>query len=248
MSTATPLTWVITGANSGLGLALAQYVLSRGDKVIAAVRDVSKVPQSLSTALAVKLDVSATHAEIADSVQEILRQHGKIDVLVNNAGYCLTGPVEELHPSSIQAQFQTNVFGAISMIQALLPSFREQKSGWILNFSSIAGFAGGPGFGAYNASKAALEVEPGFFPTNFLSTATANKVPDAEVTGHYTDHSQGYRASERYHGIHLDDGQVGDPAILAQRVFEVVHREGPARELFSGEKRWTRIPIGVDCW
>ncbi|KAI0066472.1 NAD-P-binding protein [Artomyces pyxidatus] len=257
--------WLITGANSGLGLALAHHVLSRGDKVIAAARDISKLPASLSAAQPLALNPSAPEAEVYAAAREALKIHGRIDVLANNAGYCLSGPVEELDSADIHAQFQTNVFGPIALIQALLPSFRGQKSGHILNFSSIAAMAGGPSFGAYNASKAALEafsealnpelapynvrvhiVVPGFFPTNFLATAAATLPKEGRTTGAYADPAQGAGAQARYYPRMLEAGIVGDPDRLAERVWEVVWGAGPAGAA-AGKREFVRVPLGRDC-
>lgn len=145
--------------------------------MIACARDPSRIPQSLASATTTyQLDLNWPAAKIKAAVADAEKLHGRIDVLLNNAGYCVTGPVEELEsvaslpfkktanadalacsPNDIEAQFRTNVFGQISAIQGVLPTMKRQKSGHILNISSIAGFAGGPPFAAYNASKAALD-------------------------------------------------------------------------------------------
>ncbi|KAI0041404.1 NAD-P-binding protein [Auriscalpium vulgare] len=263
-----PKIWLITGANSGLGLSLASYVLSKGDKVIAAARDVAKIPPSLSGAHSIKLDPSAPETEVYAAANEALQVYGRIDVLVNNAGYSLTGPVEELDPIELRAEFQTNVFGPIALIKALLPSFRAQRSGHILNISSIAGFAGGPSLGAYNASKAALDafsdalsrevapfairvlsIVPGMFPTNFLSRATSTRPPEARRLGAYTTAEQGGRGVDWMYPAHVRDGQVGDREKAAQRMWEIVWGEGLARGLVEGQggkREWVRVPLGPD--
>ncbi|KAJ7141236.1 NAD-P-binding protein [Mycena epipterygia] len=256
--------WLITGANSGLGLALAQYVLSQGDQVIAAVRKVSSIPESISAAKPLVLDLNASDSEIKRVGAEALKIFGRIDVLVNNAGYCLTGYLEELDDADIKNQFQTNFFGAISLTQSLLPAFREQKSGHILNLSSVAAITGGSPFSMYNASKAALEaateilsielapfniraliIEPGYFPTNFLAAADANGVRPERKTNKYPDTSQ---VTTQYAARHIDSKQVGDLSKAAARLFEVVSGTGVAKGFVEGGRRdFVRVLLGPDC-
>ncbi|KZV94271.1 NAD(P)-binding protein [Exidia glandulosa HHB12029] len=245
--------WLITGANSGLGLALAKYVLAKGCKVVVTARDTAKLPSSLSAAKAIALDLNWPDERIKAAGVEAWKAYGHIDVVANNAGYSLTGPVEILRADDIQAQFKSNVFGQLSLIQALIPLMRERGSGIFYNFSSIAGFAGNSPFGAYNASKAALEaftealtkeivpfglrayiVEPGFFPTNFLTMAKST-----ENEAFKTLYPQFEGITEKYHAIHVKDGQVGDVDKLSARLYEV--SEKPLAE------GWTRIPLGPDC-
>ncbi|PCH37048.1 NAD(P)-binding protein [Wolfiporia cocos MD-104 SS10] len=264
-----PKVWLITGASSGIGLALAQHVLSQGDKVIATVRSLSKFPASLKDAGAqpVVLHLNAPDAEIRKAGEEALRVYGHIDVLVNNAGYGVISPVEELDLDEVRAQFQTNVFGAIALTQALLPSFRERKSGYILNMSSIAAVYSFPSWGAYNASKAALDsfsealsqevapynirvliIAPGVFATNFFQATSS--LDTAKRSTVYTDPSQGYGSLEAVPRVHLESGQIGDTAKLSERLFEVVHDTGLAKELAGGQgvkKEWIRVPLGPDC-
>ncbi|KAJ7782375.1 NAD-P-binding protein [Mycena maculata] len=259
-----PRVWLITGANSGFGLSLAQYVLAQGDQVIAAVRKLSSIPDSIKAAQPVALDLNASDSEIKRAGAEALKLFGRVDVLVNNAGYCLTGYTEELDDADIKSEFQANFFGAISLTQALLPAFRAQKSGHILNLSSVAAVAGGAPFSMYNASKAALEaatealsselapfnvraliIEPGYFPTNFLATAGANGVRPERATGAYPDISE---APAQYAARHLASKQVGDLSKAAARLFEVVNGTGLAKAFVdSGRRDFVRVPLGPDC-
>ncbi|KAJ7162101.1 NAD-P-binding protein [Mycena filopes] len=261
---ASPRTWLITGANSGLGLALAEYVLEQGDQVIAAVRRPSAIPDSIKAAKPLLLDLNASDAEIKRAGAEALGIYGQIDVLVNNAGYCLTGYTEELDDADIKTEFQANFFGAVSLTQALLPAFRAQKSGHILNLSSVAALAGGAPFAMYNASKAALDamtealsvelapfnirvliIEPGYFPTNFLATAGANGVRPERVTGAYPDTAE---VPTQYAARHLQSRQVGDLGKAAARLFEVVSGTGAAKEFVEGGRReFVRVLLGPDC-
>ncbi|KAH9956239.1 NAD-P-binding protein [Lactifluus volemus] len=251
--------WLITGANSGLGLAIAQSVLSKGDKVIAAARDAAKIPPSLSGAKAYTLDPSAPEADIKHAAKEALKIYGRIDVLVNNAGYGQPGVVEDLRSEDIHAQFQTNVFGPIAIIQALLPSFRAQGYGHILNISSIAGFVSWASVGAYSSSKAALDsfsetlaqevapfgvrvhiISPGFFPTNFLAVVKANQGPQ-DTNGAYTMPEQG----EGVVSSRIASRRVGDPMKLGERLYEIVYGTGIAQGLMDN-KDWVRVPLGPD--
>ncbi|KAK7005986.1 NAD(P)-binding protein [Favolaschia claudopus] len=256
--------WLITGANSGLGLALAEHALQHGDKVIAAVRKIPSVPDSIKAAKPLVLDLNASDEEIKKTGAEALKIYGRIDVLVNNAGYALTGYLEELDEKDIQSEFKTNFFGPISLIQSLLPAFREQKSGHIMNVSSIAATAGGPAFSMYNASKAALEaatealgteltpfnvrvliIVPGYFPTNFLAAAASNGVRSEKLTGAYPDTSQ---VPEKYAERHIALKQAGDRFKAAARIFELVDGSGVAKEFVdSGRKDLARVFLGQDC-
>lgn len=164
----------------------------------------------------------------------------------------------------VRASFQAMVFGAITLTQALLPHFRERRTGQILNVSSIGGFSGFAGWGAYCAAKAALDlfseslsmevapfgirvliIMPGYFSTNFFQYATStDKHKDSTI---YTDPSQGFRILEEIPKAHVAAGQIGDVEKLAARVFEVVHEVGMAKPLFDGKQNWLRVPLGPDC-
>lgn len=167
----------------------------------------------------------------------------------------------------IHAQFQTNVFGPIALTQALLPAFRAQRSGHILNVSSAAGFAGVPSFGAYNSSKAALDafsealagevaplgvhvhvVAPGYFGTNFLGTAKSirDAADPGHATGAYATPEQGHAVIDGFHPARIASRQIGDPGKAAERMYEVVTGTGLARGLMD-HKEWVRIPLGRDA-
>ncbi|KAI0257041.1 NAD-P-binding protein [Lactifluus subvellereus] len=257
--------WLITGANSGLGLTLAQCVLSKGDKVIAAARDAAKIPPSLSGAKAYTLDPSAPEDDVKRAAKEALKIYGRIDVLVNNAGYGHPGTLEELRSEDIRAQYQTNVFGPIALIQALLPAFRAQRSGHILNVSSVAGFAGMASFSAYNSSKAALDafsevlaeevapfgvrvhiIAPGYFQTNFVARTKAAYEAAEHSTGAYMTREQAHGLMNSYHSSRVASRQVGDPEKAAERMYEVVAGTGVAQGLMD-HREWVRVPLGPDA-
>lgn len=181
--------WFITGTSSGFGRILAEEALAKGDKVVATARKpevlqdlIEKYPE---TARAIKLDVTQ-EADAKNAIAEAVKEFGRVDVLVNNAGFALVGAVEEASDEQAKQQFDTNFFGVLNVTRAALPVLREQKSGHIVNISSLVGVVGLPLLGLYSASKFALEgvteslaaeiapfgiktiiVEPGPFKTGF---------------------------------------------------------------------------------
>lgn len=146
---------LITGASSGIGRAAAELLAKRGHRVFGTTRSASTAP-AIEGAELLSLDVR-DEASAANCVQEVLRRAERIDVLVNNAGYSLFGAVEETSPEEAQALFDTNVFGVVRMIRAALPAMRAQRSGLIVNVSSVLGFLPAPFMGLYAATKHALE-------------------------------------------------------------------------------------------
>ena len=179
---------LITGASSGIGRATAELLASRGYRVFGTARDPDTVAPVRGVEL-LPLDVR-DDASVASGVEAVLGQTGRIDVLVNNAGYSVVGAIEETSPSEAQALFDTNVFGVLRMVRAVLPAMRRQGSGTIVNTSSVLGFLPAPFMGLYASSKHALEglsesldhevrgfgirvvlVEPGFTKTQFGANA-----------------------------------------------------------------------------
>src|SRR6185369_15829919 len=185
--------WFITGSSTGFGRELAEELLEQRFRVVATARK----PESLNeltekypeTLRAVKLDVT-NREEVRAAIAGAISEFGRIDVLVNNAGYGSIGALEEFEDEQIRRQFETNFFGPIDIIRAALPALREQKSGHIINFSSVGGFVSFPSAGLYCASKFALEamtealsgelvghgikatiIEPGAFRTEFNGSA-----------------------------------------------------------------------------
>lgn len=194
--------WLITGSSTGFGRALAEAALVQGDRVIVTARNLNTVQdleqQYPQTAKAVRLDVTDP-ATIQTAVQSGLEAFGKIDVLVNNAGYGLMGAIEEVSDRQIRDQFETNFFGLLNVTRTVIPIFRKQNSGHIVNISSIAGRLNSPMLGLYCASKFAVEglsetlaqeleafgihvtlIEPGGFGTDFSSRSlvTAAQKPE----------------------------------------------------------------------
>ena len=188
-------TWFITGASRGFGLEIARQALDRGDSVVATARDPRAVEAALrgERLLAAALDVTderpAEHA-----VAAAVARFGGIDVLVNNAGRGLVGAVEESSDAEVRAVFDTNVFGLLNVTRAALPVLRAQRSGRVLNLSSVGGVVSWPGWGAYCATKFAVEayseslrlelapfgvqvtsVQPGPFRTDFLDPSSLHR-------------------------------------------------------------------------
>lgn len=154
-------TWLITGCSSGIGAGIAKAVLKSGDQAVVTARNKEKVQDIVNQypkrALAVSLDVTDNES-IQNAVKEANEKFGTIDVLVNNAGYGYRSAVEEGEVEAVQTLFQTNLFGPIELIKAVLPAMRAQKSGAILNVTSIAAARSAIGSGYYASSKAALEL------------------------------------------------------------------------------------------
>lgn len=224
-------TWFITGANRGLGASIARAALGAGFNVVATARD----PASLAALSdeygerlhAVALDVTAP-AQARAAVDSALARFGRIDVLVNNAGYGQLGPFEEIDEAAIRAQFDTNVFGLMEVTRAVLPAMRAQRAGHIFNMSSVGGLAGFAGASVYCASKFAVQglsaslapelapfgirvtsVSPGFFRTDFLDHRSVRYGEHA--VSDYADASSALRA--QYDGY--SHQQAGDPDKLA---------------------------------
>jgi NAD(P)-dependent dehydrogenase (short-subunit alcohol dehydrogenase family) len=240
MTTPTQKTWFITGASSGFGTAYAEYALERGDNVVATARSVSKLEALVARApervLAVKLDVTNA-ADIQPAVDAAVRRFGRIDYLFNNAGYGLVGAIEETSDAELRALLDTNFFGAAAVTRAVLPVMRAQRSGAIVNVSSMGGQMSFEGVGAYSASKFALEgmsealalevkpfgikvliVEPGAFRTAFGNTDALRHMP---VLPAYKDTLANVRGL--MHDMH--GAQPGDPAKAAHAVIAALDAE-----------------------
>ncbi|SEV88128.1 NADP-dependent 3-hydroxy acid dehydrogenase YdfG [Chitinophaga sp. YR573] len=185
--------WFITGASAGFGKSFAEYAIQQGYQVVVTARRLDKLESIKALAPdqveALRMDVN-NNTEVSQAVTSAVSRFGRVDVLINNAGYGIVGAVEETPEDELRAQMETNFFGAVSVTRALLPLFRQQQSGAIVNISSLGGQLSVPGFGAYSASKFALEgisealaaelaplgikvliVEPGQFKTELAGAA-----------------------------------------------------------------------------
>ncbi len=249
--------WFVTGISSGFGKAFAEQIVKNGDILVGTMRNPAQIAEFNARysgkAKAVKVDVT-NEAEVKAAIDAAVAEHGRIDVLVNNAGYGVLGAVEELSPDEIRAQFETNVMGVIHATQAVLPHMRKVKSGSIVQMSSVVGISSGPGLGAYSASKFAVEgfsetlasevnplgikvmiVEPGPFRTNFSNRSVvrraARRITDYAATAH--------ERIERVIG--LDGKQEGDPVKAVQLIMKALDSKNPPLRLALGRTAIDRI-------
>ncbi|RMH85989.1 SDR family NAD(P)-dependent oxidoreductase [Pseudomonas sp. AOB-7] len=249
-------TWFITGASRGFGTLIAEHALRAGDAVIATARKPEDVVARLGShpnLLAVRLDVTS-EAEAHQAVAEGVKHFGRIDVLVNNAGFGVLGAVEETSANETERLFATNVFGVLNVIRAVLPHMRRQRSGHIINISSIGGYQAYMGWGVYGSTKFAVEgitealhqevaplgihatvVEPGFFRTDFLDeqslVKTALELPDYDET---------VGAMRRF-AKDANHAQPGNPVKFAEAILALVNAPKPPQRLPLGSDTVARI-------
>src|SRR6478735_2981435 len=255
-------TWLITGCSTGLGRALAQAVLAHGHNAVVTARNVNAVKDIAAdypdTALALPLDVTDKE-QISSAVQQAQARFGGIDVLVNNAGYGYRAAVEEADDADIRQLFDTNLFGAVDMIKAVLTDMRAKRAGAILNISSIGARISPAGSGYYSATKAALEglsgslhkelqplgisvtaIEPGAFRTDFAGrslTQSAAAIPDyAETAG------KRRKEHDTVHGT-----QPGDPVKAAEAIIAVVESPNPPSLLVLGQDAYGAFSAVADA-
>jgi NAD(P)-dependent dehydrogenase (short-subunit alcohol dehydrogenase family) len=240
-------TWFITGTSRGFGREWTIAALERGDSVAATARDTSSLDDLVETygdrLLPIALDVTDRDADVA-AVAQAHERFGRLDVVVNNAGYGHFGFVEELSETDIRDQMETNFFGALWVTQAALPFMREQGSGHIIQVSSIGGISAFPIVGAYHASKWALEglsqslaqevarfgihvtlIEPGGFATDWSgpSSRTSDGLPAYDESREQTQRERAARSSS-----------PGDPKASAAAVLEIVDAQEPPLRVFFG--------------
>jgi NADP-dependent 3-hydroxy acid dehydrogenase YdfG len=256
-------TWFITGASTGFGRMLAEEVLKSGGKVIATARNLNKVADLEAkypgAAKALALDVTDA-GQVDSAVTQAFAQFGQVDVLVNNAGYGVAGAIEEVSEAEFMPMFETNVFGLLQVTRAFLPHLRKQRSGHILNLSSIGGVVAGPGIGMYNATKFAVEgisealaaevaplgirvtiIEPGPFRTDFLGRSgvvAKTRLADYDSTA----------GSMRKYFAENDGKQKGDPLRAVQAMMQVVESPNPPLRLLLGASAAQRLRAKLDNW
>ena len=242
--------WFITGSNSGFGRSLTEAVLEKGYKVVATTRHPEEiedlVKQYPDTVKAVSLDITKA-SEITSAIDTALQTFGRVDVLVNNAGFGTLGAVEEISDEQVRKQFEVNCFGTLNLTKAMLPHFRQRKAGHILNVSSVGGFTAFPGTGIYCATKFAIEgysealakeiaplgikltlVEPGAFRTEFAGDSLAT--PDEQIDDYEETAHKFVKMQEEMSGE-----QPGDPDKAAQAMIKVVDSDNPPMRLVLGE-------------
>jgi NAD(P)-dependent dehydrogenase (short-subunit alcohol dehydrogenase family) len=240
--------WFITGCSTGFGRALTEAVLERGEIVVATARKPQRLEdlaqQYGDRILVLPLDITQP-SDVQAAVNQTIATFGRIDVLVNNAGYGVFGAVEEVNVLDVRRQFETNVYGALDITRAVLPHLRRQRSGRILNISSSGGFIGFPGAGIYCASKFALEgwsealakevaplgihvtiVEPGAFRTAFNGTLVS---PNQAIDDYAATSGQMLQWLRQ-----MDGQQPGDPKKAAAAMIQVVNSPNPPLRLVLG--------------
>lgn len=247
-------TWFITGASRGFGFEIAKAALKAGDRVVGTIR---KERDALYAALdnhqnlfVVEMDVTK-ETEVNEAVQRAVDKFGKLDIILNNAGYGIVGAIEEISDAEARKQYDTNVFGLLNVIRAALPFLRKERAGHIINVSSLFAFDPVGGWSLYGSSKNAVEgiskglakelepfginvtvIEPGLFRTEFTSKnsyiVAQNVINDYEntIAGHMR------KGTDTLHGT-----QPGDPLKLAALVIKVGHAENPP----------VHLPIGSDA-
>ncbi|MDI9847593.1 oxidoreductase [Rhodoblastus sp. 17X3] len=241
--------WLITGCSTGFGRELSKILLESGYRVVVTARDPAKVSDIVAgypeTGFALALNVDQP-GQIEAAAQAAMARFGRIDVLVNNAGYGYLAAVEEGEDSEIRAMFETNVFGLATMCRAVLPVMRAQKSGTIVNISSMGGVCGFPGIGYYNATKFAVEglseamakelaplgvkvliVEPGPFRTDWAGRSL--KTPKNAIDAYAETAVARRNATQAYSGT-----QAGDPVRGVRAIINTVEAENPPLRLVLG--------------
>ncbi len=244
--------WFITGASRGFGRIWAEAALLRGDRVAATARkmaDVADLKERFGDAvLPLALDVTDAD-QVRQAVEQAHTHFGRLDVVLNNAGYSLVGTVEEASEADVRAEFDTNYFGALRVIQAALPLLRQQGSGHILGVSSTLGHVAFPLIGHYCASKWAFEalheslaqevkpfgiavtlIEPGAYATEFGSPASLKIAPGLDAYAELRQQVFG----------RLSSAERGEPEATAEAVLKIVDAENPPLRLMLGN---TGLPV-----
>ena len=269
--------WFITGASRGFGALIAKEALANGDAVVATARRPEAVTEGVGNhpnLLPVALDVT-DEAQAHAAAKAAVERFGRIDVLVNNAGFGLLAAVEEASAEEVERVFRTNVFGVLNVTRAVLPHMRRQRAGHVINISSVGGLAGFAGWGVYGATKFAVEgitealaaevkplgikatvIEPGYFRTDFLdgqSLARARAIEDYAATV----------GAMRAHSDEMNHAQPGNPALLAKGILKLVDAAEPPVHLPFGSdtlqryaaktaqmnaeiERWRELSVSTD--
>jgi NAD(P)-dependent dehydrogenase (short-subunit alcohol dehydrogenase family) len=262
--------WFITGCSTGFGRFLAKELLENGYRVVVTARDASKVADLVEinkeNALAIALDVTKED-QVKDAVAKAEDHFGRVDVLVNNAGFGYFGAIEESDEQEARSMFETNFWGLSSMTRAILPKMRERRSGAIVNVSSIGGFVGNPSVGYYNATKFAVNgfsealakelkplgikvviIGPSGFRTDWAgrsaNDATEQIGDYAETAGEFKDVIRGYSGK-----------QPGDPVRAAKAIIKGVEDADSPLYQFLGKAalkgaraRIESVTADIDAW
>jgi NAD(P)-dependent dehydrogenase (short-subunit alcohol dehydrogenase family) len=248
--------WYVTGASQGLGLTLIKKLLDHGYRIAATSRDAHTLGQAVGLIdkdrfLPLAVDLNNPDC-IDESIQQTLAAFGRIDVVVNNAGYGMVGTVEEIAEQDIRSIFNVNVLATIDVVKKVLPVLRSQKSGYIINIGSVAGFVGAPGWSVYSATKAAVAafsevialdvkefgikvtvVEPSGFRTGFLTKDSL-----ALITPKIDGYEAVKNTQDRY--LSANGQQPGDPDRAAEIFIELAESPEPPLHLFLGNDAYNR--------
>jgi NADP-dependent 3-hydroxy acid dehydrogenase YdfG len=263
MSQANQRVWFITGASTGFGRLLAEETLRAGHRVIATARKPEQIANLgdhyADRCLILPLDVT-NQAQIDSAAARAIAKFGRIDVLVNNAGYGVAGAIEEVSEAEFMPMYETNVFGLLRVTRAFLPQFRKQRSGHILNLSSIGGLLSSPGLGYYSSTKFAVEsiseslagelaplgikvtiIEPGPFRTDFLGRSgvlAEKRIADYDNTA----------GNMRKYFADNDGKQPGDPLRAVHAMMQVVDSPEPPLRLLLGKSALQRLRAKLEKW
>lgn len=247
--------WFITGASKGLGLSLVNQLLKAGQYVAATSRNINELTSAVNSNsekfLPLTVNLSSEQS-VEQAINATITQFGRIDVIINNAGYGIGGSIEELTEKETRNNFDVNVFGTLNVIRKAIPHLRAQQSGHIINISSIAGINGATGWAIYSATKAAViafsevlaedvkafgikvtVVAPGAFRTNFL-TPESLMLPKNPIG----DYEEVREAHARY--LNMDGAQIGDPEKAAAAMISLVSMPNPPIHLLLGNDALTR--------
>lgn len=263
--------WFVTGASRGFGLEIVRAALNRADRVVATARRAGQIEQAFpgadSALHAVDLDVTDA-AQVSRAVQSAIDTFGRIDVVVNNAGRGLLGAVEEASDASIRGAYEVNVFGTLNVLRAVLPVMRRQRSGHVINISSVGGLLGSAGWGIYNSTKFAVEgfsealakelkplgiwvtiVEPGYFRTDFLDASSLGT--EETVIADYESTAGAMRAR----ALDVNHTQPGDPVKAAAAIVDIASVAEPPLHLLLGtdcveavEEKTKQLIADIDAW
>jgi len=256
-----PKVWYITGASQGLGLTLVEQLLKSGYRVAATSRNAQKLKEAVGIIDSERFLPLAVDLNNLDCIEESIRltvaTFGNIDVVVNNAGYGMVGTVEEVTETDIRKIFEVNVLASLNVIKTVLPLLRKQRSGYIINIGSVAGFVGAPGWSVYSATKAALAafsevlaldvkefgikvtvVEPSAFRTGFLTQDSLANI-ESGIDGYDTVRA----ARERY--LAGDGKQPGDPVRVSEILIELAESQQPPLHLYLGQDAYNRASAKI---
>jgi len=262
--------WLVTGASRGIGAKIVAAALAHGDAVVATARNAQTVVERFGEQpglLAVQLDVT-NESQAVDVARAAVEHFGRIDVLVNNAGFGVLGAVEEASADEVRRLYETNVFGLLNVTRGVLPFMRQARSGHVINISSVGGFRSGAGFGAYCSTKFAVEglsealhaelaplgvkvtvVEPGYFRTDFLDSNSLVESP--RVIDDYAATSGEVRKLAKVY----NQQQPGNPELLAVAMIKLVEAPNPPMRLALGtdtlqaiEAKLAYVKEETDAW